>query len=139
MYHAIPQDLLPFKGELPFKVTDDAEMIELAEAADVVYSLAEKIHWHYNARFRNRASKEIDNRLFIPQSTSEVFNVSYESDRADGSKVRLLTVVSSGCEHATWQGLDIALCASNKVAIANMEGGSTRPAITLVIGKTQEC
>ena len=131
----IPQDLLPFSSELMFQVPDEADMIELAEEADVIYSLAERIYLHYNARFRNRASKEIDNRLFLPQCTSEVFDVSYHPSTQDTLKVRILTVVSSGRENAIWEGLDIVMCATNKVALATIEGAPTRPHITLVIGE----
>ena len=134
-YHTTPQILAPFADEIPFPAINDSEMIELAEQSDIIYSVGEKTHWYYNARFRNRASREIDNRLFLPQNTKEVFNVLYNPD-LNSQNVNLLTIVPSGDLDDTLSGLDIVLCSTNKVAVATIEGATTRPSLTLTIGIT---
>jgi glycosyltransferase involved in cell wall biosynthesis len=119
--------------------------VELAQDADVVYSVNEKIHWYYTAKFRNRAQKQIDHRLFLPQASPDVFDIqrSVPSAReqaeegsqreiSTGAAERVILILCSGNPgDGDWEGLDIALCAVNKVAQSHRADDDAYPRIVI--------
>ena len=115
-YHVIPGDVDWMADQLPYTIPDDTELVRLAEQADVVYSVTEKLHWYYMAKFRNRAEKEVDHRLYLPQSSEQVFGLK----RKLGREPKVL-VVADGTTVEDWQGLDIVACGVGK-AVAAMSG-----------------
>lgn len=130
-YHLLPADVDWLHKFLPYKVPCDTDLVTLAEQADVVYSVTENIHRHFTAKFRNRATKEIDHRLFLPQATQEVFNAARASKEANGQAV-IFTLCSG--RPSQWQGLDIVACTVNKVAMALMEEPASTPIPKLIFG-----
>ena len=130
-YHVLPDDVEWLGNEVSYVIPTETELVKLAEQADVVYSVTEKLHWHFRAKFRNRASKNIDHRLFLPQSSEKIFQVKPEKSKADGPPS--IFTLCFGCP-ASWHGLDIVACAVNKVALAMMDQPVSGPLPKLVIG-----
>ena len=129
-YHVIPSEVEGTYQELPYVAPTDTELVHLAEQADVVYSVTDKLHWYFTAKFRNRASCQVDHRLFLPQCSQDVFDIRRS---VNNSKPKIL-VLAAGQGRNSWEGLDIAACAVNKVVSVSIDGASSRPLPTLVVG-----
>ena len=133
-YHVIPRDVEWLADSLRYPVPTDDEQVRLGEQADVVYSVTEKTHWYYAAKFRNRCQTEVDHRLFLPQCSPPVFDVRRSNVKNDAYDVVTLTHGSDAC--AAWSGVDIAGCGVNKVAMETAKyKGSAKPP-TLRVGGT---
>ena len=121
-YHVIPRDVEWLGDQLPYVVPTDSEQVRLGELADVVYSVTDKVHWYYTAKFRNRCQVEVDHRLFLPQCSDKVFDV--KRDQTDAkNKTSILSLASGAHACAEWTGLDIGACSINKVAVEVKKGG----------------
>ena len=134
-YHVIPKDVELMGESLPYVIPTDTEQIRLAEKADVVYSISEKLHWFYTAKFRNRATVKVDHRLFLPQCSEQVFNISRSI--VNNPKPKILAL-ASGQGLEDWLGLDIVVCAINKVTQVSSNKSSGRPVPSLTIGGVPE-
>ena len=129
-YHTIPPDVDWLGVRLPYITPSDSELVNMAEKADVVYSVTDKCHWYYTAKFRNRAKSRVDLRPYFPQSSERVFSIPRKSLTTTTPKI---LVLGDGGDFEDWLGLDVAACAVNKIAIASAKGSSTRPIPTLKI------
>ncbi len=135
-YHVSPPDVEWLEGLVPYDIPTDKVLVSLAEKANVVYSVTEKLHWYFTARFRNRAQVAIDHRLYIPQCSEHTFMVSRKSF-ADVNDIKILALTDSG-DTGIWDGIDIAACAVNKVVNVSYPEAKTRPLPSLVIGCENE-
>ena len=134
-YHVIPDDVGWLKGTLPYEAPSGESLVSMAEEADVVFTVTDKLHWYFSAKFRNRAKKTIDHRLFLPQSPVEMFEI--ERDCPSQQTTPVVLVIASG-PPTTWHGLDIAACAVNKVALSTMNSSSTQKIPKLVFGNVRD-
>lgn len=134
-YHVVPHDLTWVEDKLPFVIPTDTEMIHMAEQADVVYSVTDKCHWFYTAKFRNRAETDIDHRIFYPQCSENVFDIPRHVHTALRPEI---LVLSDSTDIEDWLGLDIAGCAANKITQASTTGRKGPVPILKIGGITHE-
>lgn len=132
-FHVVPDDLEWLADKLPYRLPAGDDLVRLAETADVVYSVTNQVHSFFEAKFRNRAQKPVDHRLYVPQCTRAVFDIEPERDRkfSKNSGLRVL-VLGRGLGVEDWQGLDIAASAVAKVATLLKDRGG--PTVSLTVG-----
>lgn len=133
-FHVVPDDLEWLSEALPYRLPSDDDLVRLAEKVDVVYSVTKPVHSFFDAKFRNRAQKSIDHRLYTPQCTKAVFDIVPEKDRTfskSSNGLRVL-VLGRGLGAEDWQGLDIAVSALAKVATLLKDRGG--PTVSLTVG-----
>lgn len=94
----------------------------------MVYSVTEKLHWYYTAKFRNRAKDEVDHRLYIPQCSEGVYDINKEPF-SDKTPAKILSL-GYGSDAETWQGLDIGACSLNKV-VASLSDDAPVPSLSI--------
>ncbi len=126
-YHVIPGEVEWLDGQLPYQIPTDSELVALGEQADVIYSVTSKLFWYFTAKFRNRAQQEVDHRLFLPQCTEAVFHIDRKDAPSGDQTAKILVLGGDVTSGYSWGGLDVAACAVNKVAAAQIEGSSVRP------------
>lgn len=132
-FHVVPDDLEWLADKLPYRLPTDNDFVRLAERADVVYSVTKPVHSYFEAKFRNRAQKSVDHRLYVPQCTKAVFDIQPERNRkfSKNNGLRVL-VLGRGLGVEDWQGLDIAASAVAKVATLLRDKGG--PLVSLTVG-----
>lgn len=112
-FHIVPHSISWFSADIPYPIPSDMDLVHLGEEADQVYSVTDQLHWFNTAKFRNRARRTVDHRLFLPQCSESVFSISWHQPQ----QLSFL-VMGDGGGVEPWLGLDIAACAVSKVAKA---------------------
>lgn len=87
------------------------ELVECAERSSAVYSVTEKVHFYWSAKFRNRAQKPIDHRLYEPLSNLKLFKT---PNRIDSNELRIM-VMTDNIQDGIFCGEDIGACAVGKL------------------------
>ena len=71
-FHIIPGELEWLANDNEIARQSDEEHMEMAQRADVVFSVTPKVHKHFDCLFREESRVPIDHRLFIPIASKEV-------------------------------------------------------------------
>ena len=114
-YHVIPGDVSWLQDSLPYDIPTDTDLIQMAQKADIVFSVSEKQHWYFTAKFRNRAETEIEHKLFLPQCGEEIFNLKDDTSKKARKAPKILTLLGND-GLSMWEGIDIAAVCVKKVA-----------------------
>jgi len=117
-YHSIPDELRWTQANISCPVPDTEDMVRLAEAADVVFSVTPKVHDFFEARFRSSARIKVDHRLFMPLCAKNLFDINGSGLRSmcDKNACYCIVAFATGGAVEDWTGIDIAICAVGKVS-----------------------
>ena len=143
MYHVIPRDVDFYEPELkerlPYAPLDDDDLVSQAEQADVVYSVTAKCHWYFEAKFRNRATRNIDHRRYVPMATPLMFSIRVKlvekQPQVIPDAIRILALFD-GFGLSSWHAIDVAVACLNKVAVECAK--MNRPAPSMKIANIAE-
>ncbi|CAD5119898.1 DgyrCDS8478 [Dimorphilus gyrociliatus] len=130
-FHTTIDDVSWTADNLPYSFPTMNELVNCAERSSAVYSVTEKVHFYWSAKFRNRAKKPIDHRLYEPLSHPLLFQVP-PVRKCD--EIRLL-VLTDNNQEGNFCGEDIGACAVSKLAeLYEKEYDSLAQKLKLIIG-----